>query len=55
MRSGGHMVVSESTSKVAITYLKTKYHPNTDTLRIPQFWQFYRYESNITRILEIQK
>jgi hypothetical protein len=32
---------------------KTKYQPSTDTLRIPQLWQFYRYQTYITRLFRL--
>jgi len=41
--------VSESTSKVAITYQKTKYQPTTDTLRVFEKYRNCRY-ANISQL-----
>jgi len=38
-----------------LTCQKSKYHADTDILRIHAFWQFYRYKTNITAFFEIRK
>jgi hypothetical protein len=39
-----------SFSKHNTSHQKTKYQPATDILRVPQFYRFYRYQMDITRI-----
>jgi len=43
-----HTVVVFGRQKSKTSYLKTKYQPTNDILRVPQLWQFYRYETDIT-------